>query len=127
MNTAREIVEHTYAAFARGDVPAMLEFVAEPVDWECVITPDVPYGGRRTSRREVGAFFAQVAEADDIEVFEPREFFEAGDTVTVLGYERTRVRPTGKLFESEWAHIFTVRGGRIVRWRGFFNTAARQA
>ncbi|HEY1216004.1 MAG TPA: nuclear transport factor 2 family protein [Bryobacteraceae bacterium] len=57
--------------------------------------------------------------------FEPREFIEAGDHVTVLGWEKSTALDTGKTFESEWVHVFTVQGGKITRWRGFFNTAAR--
>ena len=32
---------------------------------------------------------------------------------------------TQKLYETEWVHVFTVKTGKISRWRGFFNTAAR--
>jgi len=58
-------------------------------------------------------------------MFEPREFIEAGEHVTVLGWERARALDTGLAFESEWAHVFTVVNGKITRWRGFLNTAAR--
>ena len=57
--------------------------------------------------------------------FEPREFIEAGEHVTVLGWEKTTAVETKKLFETEWVHVFTVKSGKITRWRGFFNTTAR--
>jgi ketosteroid isomerase-like protein len=62
---------------------------------------------------------------DDIHVFEPREFIEAGEHVTVLGRESSTALDTGKPFESDWVHIFTIKAGKVTRWRGFFNTAAR--
>jgi uncharacterized protein len=83
-------------------------------------TPD---GGE--NRKEVGEFFAAIPRADDIHAFEPREFIEADEQVTVLGWESSTARETKKTFESEWVHVFTVREGKITRWRGFFNTAAR--
>jgi ketosteroid isomerase-like protein len=43
----------------------------------------------------------------------------------VLGWERSTARETGKVFETEWIHLFTVKEGKIIRWRGSFNTAAR--
>lgn len=78
----------------------------------------------RASRRRDGDARAEIHFLD-IQAFEPREFIEAGEHVTALGWERSRGLDTGHPFESEWAHVFTVVNGRITRWRGFFNTAAR--
>ncbi|WP_244197691.1 nuclear transport factor 2 family protein [Caballeronia ptereochthonis] len=125
MGAPKEIVQRAYEAFGRGDVPAILDLVGDEVDWEFVASAGLPYAGRRTTRDEVAAFFADIPRADQIHEFEPREFIEAGDHVTVLGWEKSTALDTGKTFESEWVHVFTVQGGKITRWRGFFNTAAR--
>jgi uncharacterized protein len=42
----------------------------------------------------------------------------------VLGWERSQVRPGGKVFESEWVHLFTIRDGRVVRFWGMYDTQA---
>jgi uncharacterized protein len=68
-----------------------------------------------------------IPEVEEILVFEPREFISAGDSVTVLGWERTQTRPAGKVFETEWVHVFTVRNGRIVRYWGMYDTEASAA
>jgi hypothetical protein len=47
--------------------------------------------------------------------------------VTVLGWERTAARPSGKGFESEWVHVFTVRAGRITRFWGMYDNEASAA
>jgi ketosteroid isomerase-like protein len=47
--------------------------------------------------------------------------------VTVLGWEETAARPSGKVFQAEWAHVFTVRGGRVVRFWGIMDTEASAA
>jgi len=122
---ATAVAQQAYEAFGRRDVPAILNLVADNVDWEFVGSSKLPYAGRRRDRAGVADFFAAVAQADDIEVFEPREFIEAGTHVTVLGWERSRAIDTGHAFETEWAHVFTVINGKITRFRGFFNTAAR--
>jgi len=119
------VVQEVYAAFGRADLAAILARVAPEVDWEFVGSPALPYAGGRRNQQEVGAFFAAVAGADDIHVFEPREFIDGGEHVTVLGWEETTARDTGIRFASQWVHVFTLRDGRITRWRGFFNTAAR--
>ena len=125
MATPTEIVQKAYAAFGRGDIPGILEFVAEQVDWEFVGPASLAYAGPRRTRAEVANFFAAIPQADQIHQFEPREFIEAGEHLTVLGFERSTALDTKKDFTSEWVHVFTVKNGKVTRWRGFFNTAAR--
>jgi ketosteroid isomerase-like protein len=122
---ATAVVRQAYEAFLRRDVPTILSLVADTVDWEFVGSSGLPYAGPRHDRQGVADFFAAVAQTDDIQVFEPREFIESGEHVTVLGWERAKALDTGVAFESQWVHLFTVRNGRITRWRGLFNTAAR--
>ena len=125
MDTATAVVQKAYEAFGRKDVPAILNLVAEQVDWELVGPASLAYAGKRRNKKEVGEFFAAIPQADDIHAFEPREFIAAGENVTVLGWESSTAVETGKKFESEWVHVFTVKNGKVTRWRGFFNTAAR--
>jgi ketosteroid isomerase-like protein len=122
---ATAIVQQVYEAFGRRDLPAILSLVADDVDWEFVGSAALPYAGPRRDRQGVAEFFAAVAQTDDIQVFEPREFIESDEHVTVLGWERSKALDTGYAFESQWVHVFTVKNGRITRWRGLFNTAAR--
>src|ERR1700760_15908 len=117
--------QQAYEAYGRRDVPAILEFVAHEVDWEFVGSAHLSYAGRRHTRNEVADFFAMLARTEDFHVFEPREFIEAGEHVTVLGWAKATARESGKTFETEWVHVSTVRDGKIIRWRGFANTAAR--
>lgn len=125
MGDATAVVQEIYAAFGRRDVPGILNLVAEDVDWEFVGSPGLAYAGNRRDRDGVGEFFAAVGTLDDIQAFEPREWLEAGPHVTVLGWEKSTTRDTGKDFETEWVHVFTVKDGKVSRWRGLFNTAAR--
>jgi uncharacterized protein len=72
----------------------------------------------------VKGWFGKLAEMDDIQKFEPREFLEGPNHVTVLGWEQIAPKPNGKVFESEWVHVFTVRDGKVSRWIGTLDTAA---
>ena len=125
MSTATSIAQQIYAAFGQGDVPTILSMVADDVDWEFVASPGVAYAGNRRTHAEVADFFAAVGRLDNVQVFEPHEFIDAGAHVTVLGWEKSTALDTGKDFETEWVHVFTVTDGKVSRWRGFFNTAAR--
>ena len=123
---ALEVVQKAYAAFGRGDVPAILDLVAEEVDWKFIGSKGLPYTG--TFRKdELAQWFASIPLLENIMVFEPREFISAGETVTVLGWQRMQVRLSGKVFETEWAHVFTAREGRIVRFWGIYDTEASAA
>ena len=124
---AVEVVQSAYAAFGRGDVSAILSLIADEVEWKFCGAKGLPYTGTFRTKDEIAKWFASIPEVEDIVVFEPREFIPAGDNVTVLGWERTRARPSGKLFETEWVHIFTVRDGRIVRFWGIYDTEASAA
>ena len=77
------------------------------------------------SPSEVGEFFSAITKVEDVTLFEPQEFIEAGDSVTVLGYLEAFALDTKQKFQTEWVHVFTVRDGKITRWRGFTNSAAR--
>jgi ketosteroid isomerase-like protein len=123
--TAVEVVRRCYEAFGKGDVPGILEYVAPEIDWEFIGPKQLAYCGPRRTRSEAAAFFADVARLDEIHAFEPREFIESGNNVTVLGWESTTARDTGVKFATEWIHLFTVRDGRIVRWRGSCDTGSR--
>jgi uncharacterized protein len=124
-NSPLGVVKQIYAAFGRGDMPAVLNLIADPVDWQEVCPASLPNAGARRNRAAVAKFFLDEAQVEDVKVFEPREFILAGENVTVLGYLEGYARDTKQEFRSDWIHLFTVQNGKITRWRGFLDTAAR--
>jgi ketosteroid isomerase-like protein len=119
-----QLVEQAYAAFGRGDVQGVLTTLTEDIEWQIPGPSDIPYAGKRHGRDGAAEFFRLLSEASEILQFEPREFFTKGDKVLVLGYYRGRARATGKVVESEWAHVFSVRNGKIGSFREYYDTAA---
>src|SRR5205823_426612 len=101
--------------------------LADKVEWKFCGAKGLPYTGTFRSKAEIGGWFASIPQVEEILAFEPREFIAAGDSVTVLGFERTKAKPTGKTFETEWVHIFTVRDGRVTRFWGMYDTEASAA
>jgi uncharacterized protein len=124
MSTALDITKQAYEAFALRDIPAFLKLVAEEVDWKLIGPASWPHAGLRRNPAEVAAFFADLDRFDDLTLFEPREFIEAGENVTVLGYLESFAHETKQNYHSDWVHVCTVQNGKITRWRGFANTAA---
>jgi uncharacterized protein len=118
-----DLIRSLYAAFGRGDVKTILDNLDPAIEWTSNGDGALfPWGGRRSGVAGVASFFQALADHLDFEAFEPREFFEAGDTVTVLGRTRARVKKTGRAFDSDWAHVFTLRSGKLGAFREYYDT-----
>src|SRR5687767_14232341 len=104
-----KVVQDAYGSFQRGDIPSLLASLSEDVQWFLPGDPSiVPVAGLRQGVSGVADFFSTLATTQDAEMFEPREFVAQGDTVVSLGEYRWRVKKTGKVFGSKFAHVFTV-------------------
>lgn len=112
-------VQGIYSAFGRGDVPALLNYLDENVDWEMVGPPNSPITGNRRGKSGATEFFVAVAQSEDMKAFEPREFIADGDTVVVWGFESFVVKSTGRAFQSDWAHLWWFKAGKVAKFRGF--------
>ncbi len=122
--TNLDVVQQIYAAVGSGDIPALLSLLTDDVEWTLQGPSVIPWAGPRRGREGVAEFFSLLGETLEFEQFEPREFVAQGDTVVVLGYERSLVKPTGRTFEQEWAHVYTLKDGKIAKARFIEDTAA---
>ena len=105
--TCKETVLEMYAAFGRGDVPAILEHLAPDVEWEYGASPtEVPWLQPRQGRSGAAEFFASL-EGFEFHRFELRTILEEGTTVVALIDLEATIRKTGlRLQELEEAHIW---------------------
>jgi len=123
------IVQNAYAAFGRGDISALLGYMTDDIHWQPVIgtAKHVPFSGERKGKAAVAEFFKQVADAEDFQQFEPREFIAQGDKVVALGHYRAVTKTTGNRFESDFVMVFTFRNDKIAAFREFTDSAAINA
>ena len=124
VRTNVDVVQETYEAVGRGDIPALLDLLTDDVEWTLQGPSVIPFAGTRRGREGVVEFFSLLGETVEFQQFEPREFVAQGDTVVVLGFERNLIKPTGRTFEQEWAHVYTLRDGKIAKHRALEDTAA---
>ena len=68
-----------------------------------------------------------MAATADFKRFEPRDFFADGDKVVVLGFYESVIKTTGRTFAAEWVMVFTLRDGKVARFREFTDTVALSA
>ncbi len=118
------IVQQAYENFKNGDLPALLDLYSDDIDWRLPKIENMPFFGSRKGREETAEFFQSLAEAQDVLTFNPQEFIVQGDKVVVLGDYSWRVKATGREFGSDWAHVWTVKNGKLVGFQEYADTAA---
>jgi len=121
---SRQLVEQAYANFKAGDIQTLLQSMSEDITWQLPDVENVPFAGKRQGRGAVGEFFSTLASLQDARSFEPRDFIAQGDKVVVLGHYVWQVKANGRTYESDFAHVFTVRGGQIVAFHEYTDSAA---
>ena len=123
-----QTVQEIYAAFGRGDIPAILERLADDVRWEHC--PDgsgaqrhgVPWLAERTGRDAVGGFFEALG-ALDIHAFAPRSFLAGADEVAAVIDIDLTVRATGERLRDVEVHLWSFGAhGEITEFRHVVDT-----
>lgn len=119
-----KLVQRTYELFKIGD-RTFLDLYSDDVVWHVPEMENVPYAGDIRGRENVIDFFARLAEAEENLTMEPTEFIAQGDKVVVLGNFSWRVKATNREYASDFAHIVTVKDGKITGFHEYLDTAAR--
>ena len=122
-----QVVKDAFERFLAGDIPGFLELVADDVYWDHRGPEGVPFNRLYEGREAVGEFFKVFNETEEASIFEPREFFAAGDRVVCVGFCRFKVHATKKEWESDFAMAFTVRNDKITHWRIMFDMGLEAA
>ncbi len=121
-NTQR--IMDAYAAFGRGDIPAVLEALSDDVEWVLPGPADIPLTGTRRGKQAVRGWFGALAEHLEFQALEPREFIAQGDKVVALIYREGTARRSGGTFAAHEAHLWEFKDGKVARHRAFEDTAA---
>lgn len=127
MASALDTVQQIYAAFGRGDIPAILERVADDVRWEAwtdhsAQKAGVPWLQGGQGKAAVGAFFQAVG-AMTMHDFRVLDMLASDRQVAVeVALEVTL--PNGRRFADEELQLWTVDdAGRVTRMRHYVDTA----
>jgi uncharacterized protein len=114
-----ELLQRTYEAFGRGDVPAVMESFAEDISWR--VPAVLPHGGDANGQQEVGRFFERLGGMWDDFGLEFGDFVASGDRVCVLG--RAQGRLDGAQTGYGFVHCWTVRDGRCTAFEEYVDPA----
>ncbi|MFN0086461.1 MAG: nuclear transport factor 2 family protein [Blastocatellia bacterium] len=116
-----ETIQGAYAAFAKGDVPGVLGVLDAEVAW--TEAEGFPYGGTYNGPNAVleGVFMRLGTEWDGFAAV-PAEFIDGGDKIVSLGTYSGTYKATGRSFRADFAHVWTFRDGKVVRFVQYTDT-----
>jgi len=114
-----------YEAFGRGDIPGVLEHVAENIAWDFNGgRSEVPWHAPAAGRPELLRFFEAFGSSVEVTAFVPREFMPSGPHVLVDIHIEYTVRKTGKRVVQDQIHWWTFNEQhQVTRMRHFEDTA----
>lgn len=125
-----QTVMNNYAAFGKGDIPAILATLAPNCTWYHAGNPAiVPFAGTFTGSEEIASkFFASIPTAVEVTGFEPSLVGEEGSTVVTSVKIQGKGIASGKTYESinEMRWTFDA-AGKVVRYENIFDPAALEA
>ena len=118
------VVRGMYEAFAKGDVPAVLAALDPKVEWweaeNFIYADGNPYVGPEAVLTGV---FARLGSEWEGFAVSPEGVLDAGDTVIGHGYYSGTYRKNGERVRAQFAHFFTFRDGRVVKFEQYTDTA----
>ena len=109
-----QTIQTIYAAFARGDVPAILELCSEDAVFGFEGgSPLVPWHGPWRGRAEIARFFETIGKAVEFQAFEPRHFLASTSEVAVLLRLRYVVAATRNVVDEQQVHWWSLQSGKV--------------
>lgn len=118
-----DIIKGLYDAFAKGDVPGVLGAFDARIEWREAdnlrYADRNPYVGPQAVAE--GVFQRLITDVDNFQV-RPRRVIDGGDTVVVEGRYTGKVKATGADLDAQFAHVWTLRDGKIVQFQQYTDT-----
>lgn len=127
MSSALQTVQQIYAAFARGDIDAIVDLLDDDVQWEtwaanAAQAADVPWLRAGTGKAAAGRFFEEIGrwQLEDFQVLG----LMASDTQVAAEAVVDAIVPGGRRLRDEEMHLWNVNAaGKVTRFRHYADTA----
>jgi hypothetical protein len=122
-----EQVKKIFEAFGRGDVPYILDQLADDSRFVSHVDPIVPWAGDFKGKEEIARFFQALGGSVEVTDHPVNALIAQGETVVAMGDVSFRVRETGKAVSSSWVYVFTLAEGRVLTYDQFNDAALAPA
>jgi len=115
-DAALAYLREQFARFNAGDRSVLFEVLDDDVDWKI---PEIfPTQEIAPGRTGIEAFLEDQFELFDDFAIEPEDYIRNGDRIAILVRQRGRGRASGVPIEIRIAQVWTLSGGRVVRFEG---------
>ena len=123
-----DVMKNLYAAFARGDVAAVVGAMDPAIEWrQAEGNPYMPSGEAWVGPDAVVSnLFARLGAEWEAFAVHPKTYHDAGDTVVVEARYSGTYKDTGKSLDTQVCHAWSFKNGRIIRFQQYANTAQLQ-
>lgn len=121
--TALEAAKDVYSAILAGDFDGVRDLLHVDCDIEFYGPNTIPYAGIFKGRENCMRFFGHVQNDVVIHEFTQNEFIANDHQVAVVGHLQLETVSTGRVYDTEYAHIIDIKDGLWVRFRDFADTA----
>lgn len=120
-----QLVKDTYAAFGRGDVPAVLGAMSSDIRWhEAESNPYMPSGDAWVGPDAVlNNLFMRIGAEWDGFTIHPHRFHDAGDTIVVEVRYTGKYTATGKTLDAQACHVWDIANGKLKRFQQYVDTS----
>lgn len=122
-NANIETTQNLFAAFGAHDIPAILGYLHDDIVIEFYGPEVIPYAGTYRGIAEAQRFFETVLSSIDINQFDAEEILSDADKVIVTGHLNLTTKSTGRVIDSDFVHVITLKDSKWLRFRDFMNTA----
>lgn len=119
-----DVIQGIYAAFARGDIPAVLGAMSPDIVWNeaehnLPLADGNPYVGPQAVLEGV---FMRLGEDFDGFAVVPERYVAEGDSVVMCGRYSATARATGLPVNPQVVHVWTFKDGKIASFQQHADT-----
>ena len=123
-----QLLQKVYDSFNAGDIDGVLSYCAEDIEFVFGDVPKISFYRSRRGRDSVAEFFASMGDHQELNgAIDIREIIVQGNKAAVFGHASFHVKSTDRDWESDFAHMWTVEGGKLTRMQEYADTAAMAA
>lgn len=123
MSDNTETIKRFYDSFRTKDKESYLSLCSDNIEW--YVMGGMPGGGAFIGKKAVfEEYFPKML--SNFREFHAitEEFFDAHENVIVTGKYEGVAKSTGRKFTAKFAHIYTLRNSKIVKFRQYADTKA---
>jgi ketosteroid isomerase-like protein len=117
-----DLINSAYAAFANGDIPGLLDLVADDVEWSSPAT--LPHGGHFHGKDGALKFFQGIGGLWESLTVTPDAVGEGGPNLVLAVVSASGTRKAGGAASYGAMHTFVVSGDKITSFREFVDLDA---